>query len=390
MVALGAIIDDAVIDVDAIKRRLRENRENGDERSAAEVILAAAHETRGPVVYATLIVAPGAGAHLPGRLRGGLPGAFFAPLASPTRWRCWSPSIVALTVTPALALVLYAMSSPERPAVAARLAPARRVSARAGADGQPPAVGACARRSAAGARSRWLCRRCGQSMLPAFQDRDLLIHWEGAPGTSLPEMNRITGLVSQELRDDSRRAQRRRPCRARHLLGPVGRRQRRRALGQPRSGRQLHRDRRRHPGRGRRLSRSRPGGSDLPGRAAAGRSERVDRRRRRSALRPGPRRYSAPKAEKIRGIIAGIDGVVDPHVSAPIDEPNVEIEVDLAKAQEFGIKPGDVRRAAATLLSGMEVGNLFEDQKVFEVVVWGAPRDAPQPDQRPRSADRYP
>jgi Cu/Ag efflux pump CusA len=51
----------------------------------------------------------------------------------------------------------------------------------------------------------------------------------------------------------------------------------------------------------------------------------------------------------------------------------LEIEVDLAAAQQHGIKPGDVRRSAAALLSGIEVGNLFEDQKVFEVVVWGAP-----------------
>ena len=79
------------------------------------------------------------------------------------------------------------------------------------------------------------------------------------------------------------------------------------------------------------------------------------------------------KAEEVRGLIGGIEGVVDPHLSATIEEPNVEIEVDLAKAQEVGIKPGDVRRAAAALLSGMEVGNLFEDQKVFQVVVWGAP-----------------
>jgi Cu/Ag efflux pump CusA len=79
------------------------------------------------------------------------------------------------------------------------------------------------------------------------------------------------------------------------------------------------------------------------------------------------------QAEKIRKQIAGIDGVVDPHVSAPIDEPTLEIEVDLAKAQAAGVKPGDVRRAAAALLSGLEVGNLFDNQKVFEVVVWGAP-----------------
>ena len=47
--------------------------------------------------------------------------------------------------------------------------------------------------------------------------------------------------------------------------------------------------------------------------------------------------------------------------------------MDLAKAQQYGIKPGDVRRTAAILLSGVQVGNLFEEQKVFDVVVWGTP-----------------
>jgi Cu/Ag efflux pump CusA len=60
-------------------------------------------------------------------------------------------------------------------------------------------------------------------------------------------------------------------------------------------------------------------------------------------------------------------------VEAPIEEPTLEIQVDLAAAQRFGIKPGDVRRSAATLLSGLLVGNLFEEQKVFEVVVWSTP-----------------
>jgi Cu/Ag efflux pump CusA len=60
-------------------------------------------------------------------------------------------------------------------------------------------------------------------------------------------------------------------------------------------------------------------------------------------------------------------------VILPADEPTLEIEVDLAAAQKYGIKPGEVRRAAATLLSGILVGNLFEEQKVFDVVVWGVP-----------------
>ena len=57
----------------------------------------------------------------------------------------------------------------------------------------------------------------------------------------------------------------------------------------------------------------------------------------------------------------------------PLEEPQVEIEVKMDAAKQYGIKPGDVRRAAATLLSGIEVGYLFEEQKVFDVVVWGVP-----------------
>ena len=71
-----------------------------------------------------------------------------------------------------------------------------------------------------------------------------------------------------------------------------------------------------------------------------------------------------------------VDGVVDPRVEQLVEEPNLEIEVDLDKAQRYGIKPGDVRRAAATLLQGIQVGSLFEEQKVFDVVVRGRRRRA--------------
>jgi Cu/Ag efflux pump CusA len=79
------------------------------------------------------------------------------------------------------------------------------------------------------------------------------------------------------------------------------------------------------------------------------------------------------KAEEVRQALAEIDGIVDLAVEPRIAEPYVEIEVDLAKAEEYGIKPGDVRRAASTLLVGIEAGSLFEEQKVFDVVVWGTP-----------------
>jgi Cu/Ag efflux pump CusA len=80
------------------------------------------------------------------------------------------------------------------------------------------------------------------------------------------------------------------------------------------------------------------------------------------------------EAEKVRAAIAGVEGIVEPHVHVESTEPVVEIKVDLDAAMEHGVKPGDVRRAAATLLAGINVGNLFEEQKVFEVVVWGEPQ----------------
>jgi Cu/Ag efflux pump CusA len=79
------------------------------------------------------------------------------------------------------------------------------------------------------------------------------------------------------------------------------------------------------------------------------------------------------QAEQLQQAVAGIPGVVDPRVVLPAEEPTVEIEVNLDSAQQFGVKPGDVRRAAATLLSGIQVGSLFEQQKVFDVVVWSKP-----------------
>jgi AcrB/AcrD/AcrF family len=79
------------------------------------------------------------------------------------------------------------------------------------------------------------------------------------------------------------------------------------------------------------------------------------------------------KADEIRGLVAGVDGVARAQVDRPLEEPTIQVKVDLARAQAAGVKPGDVRRAAASLLGGITVGNLFEEQKVFDVVVWGTP-----------------
>jgi Cu/Ag efflux pump CusA len=79
------------------------------------------------------------------------------------------------------------------------------------------------------------------------------------------------------------------------------------------------------------------------------------------------------KAREIRAMLAGVPGVAKP-VMRPIPErPTVDVKVDLAAAERYGLRPGDVRRDATTLTSGLIVGNLYEQSKIFDVVVWGAP-----------------
>ena len=79
------------------------------------------------------------------------------------------------------------------------------------------------------------------------------------------------------------------------------------------------------------------------------------------------------KAEEVRNALSQIDGTIDVHSELQVDVPHIQVEVDLAKAQHYGLKPGDVRRAAATLVAGMEVSDIHRDGKVYDVMVWGTP-----------------
>lgn len=69
-------------------------------------------------------------------------------------------------------------------------------------------------------------------------------------------------------------------------------------------------------------------------------------------------------------VVAGTAGVTNARLVEPPTEENIQITVDLASTEALGMTPGDVRRQAATLVGGLEVGAIFEEQKVFDVQVW--------------------
>jgi Cu/Ag efflux pump CusA len=75
----------------------------------------------------------------------------------------------------------------------------------------------------------------------------------------------------------------------------------------------------------------------------------------------------------VRGVVAGVGGVRDARVRRTPVQPTLQVTVNLAAAQRRGVQPGDVRRATAILVEGLDVGAFFEQQKVFQVVVRGVP-----------------
>ncbi len=79
------------------------------------------------------------------------------------------------------------------------------------------------------------------------------------------------------------------------------------------------------------------------------------------------------KAEEVRQALEGIDGLVDLRAVGQVEEPQVKVKVDLDAAGAASVTPGEVRRSAATVFSGLTVGFLYEAQKVYDVVVWSAP-----------------
>jgi Cu/Ag efflux pump CusA len=210
------------------------------------------------------------------------------------------------------------------------------------------------------------------SMIPTLRDRNLLIRWEGAPGTSQPEMVRITDRASDELRaiPGVRRvgAHIGRAVTSDQVVGINAGEIWVSLAGNADYGPTV--------GAIQRVLDNYPGVTH----ALQTYTEQRTRQELTGAVDPLVVRIYGEdlgtlraKADEVRHLLAGVRGVSAAHVAEQAEEPTVEIEVNLAAAQRHGVKPGDVRRAAATVLSGIQVGSLFEQQKVFDVVVRGAP-----------------
>jgi CzcA family heavy metal efflux pump len=366
--ALVILIDDAVVGVEATTRRLRREHSERADQSTAAAVREATLQVRRPMLYATLIVGL---AVLPVFFLERLSGAFFPDVAAAFLLALFASMVVSLTVTPALSVMLLGKARGEgEPSPVVRRLQGAYGSGLSRVITRPlvayVAVGAAA--VLAGVSALFL----GQSLLPTFKENDLRVQWDGPPGTSLPEMNRISLLASRELRSIPG---------VREVGSHVGRAVTGDQIVGANSGElwvsidpgadydatvaAVKRAVAGYPGLSENVETY---SQDRVQEALGGTSGHVVVRVYGEDLRTLER-----QADRVRGAIDGIDGIASAHVLRPPEEPTLQVKVDLDKAERYGIKPGDVRRAATTLLSGLVVGSLFEQQKVFDVVVWGTP-----------------
>ena len=193
-VAVGVVVDDAIIDTENIVRRLRARRAEGSRIAIAPLILAASLEVRSAILYATLINVV---AVLPVVFIKGLSGAFFGPLALSYALAVLASMVVALTVTPALALILLGRAPLKRPepALISRMkngyqAALARVVQRPRAAYLTVAVVALA--------GFVVLPGLGQDLFPTFKERDFLMHWITKPGTSIKEERRTVARSAHQ------------------------------------------------------------------------------------------------------------------------------------------------------------------------------------------------
>jgi Cu/Ag efflux pump CusA len=79
------------------------------------------------------------------------------------------------------------------------------------------------------------------------------------------------------------------------------------------------------------------------------------------------------KAQDVQHALKDIPGLIDLHVEQQVEVPQIQVKVNLEAAERHGLKPGDVRRVAAALMSGIEVTDVHREGKVYDVFVLAAP-----------------
>jgi Cu/Ag efflux pump CusA len=365
LLALAVVVDDAAGGAYHLMGRLAAG---GQPLPATGRVMASYRDFQGVLAAGSVCAVV---AVVPVLVSSGLTAAFLRPMVLAFGLAVLASMVIALLVSPGLAALLFAVGKRE-PAGLMLARPLRRAYTRAVSAAQrlPAWLLLCAVLVGLGGLIAVVPRlHPGQ---PVFADRSLVVDWSGAPGMSLPELNRISEIATRELL-------------ALPSVQDVGS-----TLGRATSSEQPV-----ITNTGQLWVTIKPGANYDQALAAVrsivggtpgmdGTVSTYETASMGGALQAPPRnvvvRVYGPNltvltglAEQVRGVMARVPGIVAPHVELPVEQPTIGVETNLDKARLVGLTPGDVRRETGILVSGLTVGNFFEQQKVFDVVVWGTP-----------------
>lgn len=366
VIALGEIVDDAIIDVENIGRRLRLNAALDEPRPAFNVVLAASLEVRSAVVFASLIVML---VFLPIFFLEGISGTFFRPLATAYVLAIGSSLLVALTVTPALCLLLmprdgirHADTSFVR-FLKARYRPVLpRLIERPKLAVMTIVVGLTV--TGIGYLS------FKDQFLPDFRETDFLMHFVEKPGTSIEAMDRVTIRASKELRAIPG---------VRNFGAHIGRAE----AGDEVYGPNFTElwisldDSADYDASVAKIQEVIDGYPGLQRDVLTYLRERIKEVLTGAGATIVVRVYGPEidqlrtMAEQVKTAIANVPGVTDLKVEMQSLIPQVQIKPKPEALAAYGLTTGEVRRAAATLIQGVKVGEIYRDQRSLDVTVWG-------------------
>ncbi|TWU54470.1 Cobalt-zinc-cadmium resistance protein CzcA [Rubripirellula tenax] len=367
VIALGEVVDDAIIDVENIMRRLRLNAKLEQPRSNFAVVLEASMEVRSAVVYATVIVVL---AFLPVFFLTGLAGAFFRPLAAAYILAILASLFVALTVTPAMSLILLPKSAQRR-----------------STDGPLVRLLKAIYRSILGfaLKVKWgtiavtlILFGClvstipmlGEQLMPKFRETDFLMHWVEKPGIGIDAMNRITIRASDELMavDGVRNfgSHIGRATVADEVVGPN--------FTELWISIDDDKDYDTTVAEVQEIVDGYPG---LYRDLLTYLTERIKEVLTGTSASIVVRVYG-PDLEQLRSTAKEIESVIKPivgvttlKVEPQVLVPQIAIDMRVEAASQFGLTPGVLMQSVTTLVNGMQVGEMFRDQAIFPVVVVG-------------------
>ncbi|HVG64108.1 MAG TPA: efflux RND transporter permease subunit [Hyalangium sp.] len=365
-VAIGELVDDAIVDVENVHRRLKENRQKEQPEPALRVIYQASSEVRNSIVFATLIVVL---VFLPLFAMGGIEGRLFAPLGVAYIVSILASLLVSLTVTPVLCAYLLPkarfLEKGDSALVRALKKQARRLYEVSLAYPGVVMASAAALVLAAAATVPFL----GRSFLPQFNEGTATVNMLVPPGTSLEESNRL-GLLAERL------------IASVPEVRTVGRRTGRAEQDEHAEGvhySELDVDFKEggRP-RGEVLADLRARLVQFPGvSVSVGQpiSHRLDH------LLSGIRAQVAvkifgqdldvlrAKAEEVRQVMAGVPGIVDLQVEQQTLIPQLQVRLKREEAARLGVQPGAMAEQLEKAFNGVVVGQVLEGQRTFDVLV---------------------